>query len=124
MHRLRHQATATGRATQTTNAVAGFARFFPEAAPVRIPIQLARTPQPCDKTAANFTESSVIEFGTPREVLFACNAPLEFAEVLRLRNSDGSLDVEVSVVAVQYQPGKTIVAARFIEEVPNWIVKS
>jgi hypothetical protein len=25
---------------------------------------------------------------------------------------------------VQYHPGKTVVAARFRQEVPNWIVKS
>ena len=106
--------------------MAGLARFFPEATPVRIPVQLARTLQADDSSsgnAANFTESTVIEFGTPREVLFACNTPLEFADVLRLRNADGSLDIEASVVAVQYQPGKTVVAARFLGEVPNWIVK-
>ena len=120
---MAHQATATGR-TQHASAVAGLARFFPEASPVRIPVQLARTLQSGDSAAANFTESTVIEFGTPREVLFACNTPLEFADVLRLRNSDGSLDIEASVVAVQYQPGKTVVAARFRGEVPNWIVKS
>lgn len=68
-------------------------------------------------------ESTVIEFGTSREVLFACATPLEFADILRLRNSDGSLDTEASVVAVQYHPGKTIVAARFVTSVPNWIVK-
>jgi hypothetical protein len=125
---LAHQATATGRTPQHASAVAGLARFFPEATPVRIPVQLARTLQPGDsssvKPAANFTESTVIEFGTPREVLFACNTPLEFADVLRLRNSDGSLDIEASVVAVQYHPGTTVVAARFRGEVPNWIVKS
>lgn len=112
--------------------MAGLARFFPEASPVRIPVQMARTLQAevtdaspaANFTAAPFTESTVIEFGTPREVLFACHTPLEFADVLHLRNSDGSLDVEVSVVAVQYQPGQTIVAARFLREVPNWIVKS
>ena len=65
----------------------------------------------------------MIEFGTSREVLFACATPLEFADILRLRNSDGSLDTEASVVAVQYHPGKTIVAARFATSVPNWIVK-
>jgi len=69
-------------------------------------------------------ESTVIEFGTAREVLFACTMPLEFADVLRLRNSDGSLDTEASVVAVQYHPGATVVAARFLNSVPNWIVKS
>ena len=121
---MAHHATATGRAAQNASAVAGLARFFPEATPVRIPVQLARTLQPGDSSTANFTESTVIEFGTPREVLFACHTPLEFADVLRLRNSDGSLDIEASVVAVQYHPGTTVVAARFRGEVPNWIVKS
>jgi hypothetical protein len=73
---------------------------------------------------APFTESIAIEFGTPREVLFECTTALEFGDDLRLRNSDGSFDVIASVVAVQYLSGKTVVAARFREEVPNWIVKS
>jgi len=102
--------------------VANLARFFPEAAPVRIPVQLARNIESGE--AADFSESTVIEFGTPREVLFASKTPVEFADVLRVRNSDGSFDEEVRVVAVQYQPGKTIVAARFLDDVPNWIVKS
>jgi hypothetical protein len=122
---LAHQATATARTPQNASAVAGLARFFPESTPVRIPVQLARTLHPGEASSTtNFTESIVIEFGTPREVLFACNTPLEFADVLRLRNSDGSLDIEASVVAVQYHPGSTVVAARFRGEVPNWIVKS
>jgi len=104
-----------------TTMVAGLARFFPEAAPVRIPVQLARTQE---GAPATFLESTVIEFGTPREVLFECKTPLEFADIVRVRTSDGSLDVEVSIVAVQSQPGKTVVAARFQGEVPNWIVKS
>jgi hypothetical protein len=118
---LAQQATATGRTAQDATAVAGLARFFPEATPVRLPVQLARTLQAGEE--ASFTESTVIEFGTPREVFFACTTPLEFADVLRLRNSDGTLDVEVSVVAVQYHPGQSVVAARFLREVPNWIVK-
>src|SRR5689334_1504338 len=86
VERLAHQATATGRTPQNATAVAGLARFFPESTPVRIPVQLARTLQPGEASlAAHFTESIVIEFGTPREVLFACNTPLEFADVLRLR---------------------------------------
>jgi hypothetical protein len=120
---LAQPATAAARGAQGAGTVAGLARFFPEAAPVRIPVQLARGGQP-GSNARPFTESTVIEFGTPREVLFSCATPLEFADVLRLRNSDGSLDVEAAVVAVQYHPGKTVVAARFIGEVPNWIVKS
>ena len=120
---MAEQATAPVRAAaRDSSSVAALARFFPDSAPVRIPVKLARC---CGEplVAGNFIESSVIEFGTPREVLFACATPLEFADVVRLRNSDGSLDVQVSVVAVQYNPGKTVVAARFLSEVPNWIVK-
>jgi hypothetical protein len=105
--------------------VADLARFFPEAAPVRIPVQLTRKSgthevQPGE---LGLPENTVIEFGTAREVLFACTTPLEFADVLRLRNSDGSLDTEASVVALQYRPDVTVVAARFLTSVPNWIVK-
>jgi hypothetical protein len=127
--------TAKGRVRQGST-VADLARFFPEATPVRIPVVLTRSQQTTDNKPAgepglpesvlseNMSENTVIEFGTSREVLFACTTPLEFADVLRLRNSDGSLDTEASVVAVQYHPGATIVAARFLNAVPNWIVKS
>jgi hypothetical protein len=121
---LAQQATATARNAQSATIVAGLARFFPEASPVRMPVQLARILQGGEPASAHFAESVVIEFGTPREVLFECNTPLEFGDDLRLRNSDSSFDVAVSVVAVQYHPGKTVVAARFRGEVPNWIVKS
>ncbi len=115
-------ATAPSRRAQTST-VADLARFFPEATPVRIPVQFTRRNTSSGSQPGGVPESTVIEFGTSREVLFACTTPLEFADILRLRNSDGSLDTEASVVAVQYHPGKTIVAARFVTSVPNWIVK-
>ncbi|MGA6953042.1 MAG: hypothetical protein WBP98_13120 [Candidatus Sulfotelmatobacter sp.] len=124
-HRLAQQGTAASR-TAKTSTVAELARFFPEATPVRIPVQFTRSRNASNEnrpSAAPVEESTVIEFGTSREVLFACTTPLEFADVLRLRNSDGSLDTEAWVVAVQYHPGTTIVAARFLTSVPNWIVK-
>jgi hypothetical protein len=121
---LTHQATATAHNTHTGSTVAGLARFFPDASPVRMRFQLARIIPGSTLTAAPFTESIVAEFGTPREVLFECNTALEFGDDLRLRAPDSSFDVNASVVAVQYHTGKTVVAARFREEVPNWIVKS
>jgi hypothetical protein len=132
---LAHPGTALSRTPQNST-VAELARFFPEATPVRIPVQFtccqhanqSSEPNSAAKTSASaqeaVQENTVIEFGTSREVLFACTTPLEFADLLRLRNSDGSLDTEAAVVAVQYHPGKTIVAARFTHAVPNWIVKS
>jgi hypothetical protein len=97
--------------------VAELAKFFPAATPVRLPVRLTR----CGSEA--IAENTIIEFGTSREVLFACSQPLEFADRVRLENSDGSLNVEATVVAVQYHPGRTAVAARFTREVSNWIVK-
>jgi hypothetical protein len=122
---LAQSAAAPSRTTQTST-VAELARFFPEATPVRIPVQFTRRDCASNGSQPGATavqENTVIEFGTSREVLFACATPLEFADILRLRNSDGSLDTEASVVAVQYHPGKTIVATRFVTSVPNWIVK-
>lgn len=121
---MAQEATATARNGQTASRVTALARFFPDVSPVRMRVQLARIAPGGLPSAAPFSESIVIEFGTPREVLFACNTPLEFGEDLRLRNSDGSFDVISSVVAVQYDSDKTVVAARFQGEVPNWIVKS
>lgn len=119
------QGTARAR-SKPASLVADLARFFPEATPVRIPVSLTRH-NAVNATAATppaVPESTVIEFGTAREVLFACNTPLQFADIVRLCNSDGSLDTEAAVVAVQYHPAKTVVAARFVAAVPNWIVKS
>lgn len=111
--------TANARTAQETTT-AKLAKFFPDATPVRIPVQLTRVAG----QGKAFSESTVIEFGTPHEVLFASSLPLEFADTLQLRNSDGTLDAEACVVAVQYHAGRTAVAARFTKEVTNWIVKS
>jgi len=95
------------------------AQLFPGASPVRIPVRVT--------TAAagqrRLQEQTVIEFGTPQEVLFASNLPLEFEDRVRLVNSDGSLDARATVVAVRYHGGRKAVAARFVGEVGNWIIK-
>jgi hypothetical protein len=115
---LADQAPAIESSIQPT-VVARLARFFPHATPVRLPVRLFQG----TGAAATASETTVIEFGTAQEVLFASALPLEFAETLRLQNCDGSLDAEASVVAVQYDNGRTAVAARFVRDVPNWIVK-
>lgn len=119
---MAHSGAATGRAAYDANSVADLARFFPDAMPVRYPVQLTRIPE--ENGMTGFRESTVVEFATTRELLFVSKVPLEFGDQLKVRNSDGSLDEAASVVAVQYQPGKTLVAARFKRDVPNWIVKS
>ena len=120
--------------------VSRLARFFPEATPVRIPIKLSRTIANGngssngngngDLTAhehANenvFFQDTVIEFGTPQEVLFVLDRPLQFADRVLVESNDGTLHAEAFVVAVQYHLERTAVAVRFLKHVPNWIVKS
>lgn len=110
----------TGTAVAADSSTARLARFFPTATPVRIPVRLSRI----DEGRDNKFEHTVIEFGTSQEVLFSSKLPLEFADILQLQNSDGTLNAQACVVAVQYNSGHTAVAARFTQQVPNWIVKS
>ena len=110
------QSTAKRASESVVNRLA---KFFPAASPIRLPIKLTR-----DAGLQPTQEDTVIEFGTAHEIFFSSALPLEFAEKLRVRNSDGSLDVDVQVVAVQYHEGRLAVAARFIGDVSNWILKA
>lgn len=102
------------------SAVGRLARFFSDASPVRVPVNVSIR----DRGNAQQSEATVIEFGTPREALFGCRMPLEFADKVRLQNADESLDTDACVVAVHYHEGQAAVAARFVQEVKNWLVKS
>ena len=124
--------------------VSRLARFFPDATPVRIPIKLSRTIVSANgngngngNASANgdltahehesenvFFQDTVIEFGTPHEVLFTLDRPLQFADHVLVESHDGSLHAEAFVVAVQYHLERTAVAVRFLKHVSNWIVKS
>jgi len=128
-----NQATARAR---ESDIVSHLARFFPGATPVRIPIKLSRKTgngngngngdgdAGAHENKTVFFQDTVIEFGTPHEVLFVVDRPLEFADSVLVESKDGSLHAEASVVAVQYKPEWTVVAVRFLKPVPNWIVKS
>jgi hypothetical protein len=126
---------ATARALEP-DIVGRLARFFPDATPVRIPIKVSRNLGNGNGNGNGhghgdngphesvFFQETVIEFGTPREVLFVTSRPLEFADRVLIESNDGTLHAEASVVAVQYHPERTVVAVRFLKNVPNWIVKS
>src|ERR1700674_2333414 len=107
-------AAAPARESSTTK----LAKFFPNATPVRIPVRLTRLAN----GSKALMENTVIELGTPTEVLFASTLPLECGDTLRLRNADGTLQTEACVVAVQYNGGRTTVGPRFTGEGANWIV--
>jgi len=128
---------ATARAFES-DIVSRLARFFPDAIAVRIPIKLSRSHGHgngnghgeghgngnAPKPKAMFFQDTVIEYGTPREVLFVVERPLEFADHVLVESHDGSLCVEALVVAVQCHLERTAIAVRFLKPVSNWIVKS
>ena len=101
------------------SCVGKLAQLFPNASPVRIPVRITTVAT----GRRRLQEETVIEFGTSHEVLFASTLPLEFEDRVRLVNSDGSLDARATVVAVRYHGGRKAVAARFVGEVGNWIIK-
>jgi hypothetical protein len=95
------------------------AQLFPGASRTRISVRVSTL----GAGPRRLEENTVIEFGTPQEVLFTSTLPLEFEDHVRLVNSDGSLDAHATVVAVRYHNGGKAVAARFSVEVGNWIIK-
>jgi hypothetical protein len=118
-----HEAAIASRSARETS-VEKLAQFFPDAIAVRIPVRVTALGAHGSAAAGKpLEESTVIEFGTAREVLFASQLPLEFDERVHLENSDGSLQIAASVVAVQYHNGRTAVAARFTDHVRNWIIQ-
>jgi hypothetical protein len=95
------------------------AQLFPSASPLRLPVRVMAV----ETGRQSLQEKTVIEFGTSQEVLFASTLPLEFEDRVRVVNSDGSLDARAKVVAVRYHDGMKAVAARFVSQVENWIIK-
>jgi len=94
------------------------AQFFPDGTKVKMPVEVARLP------LGSETSKTVLEYGTSREVIFRCTLPMEFGDRVRLKNKDGSLDAEAEVTAVQIGKSETLVAVRFVTEIPNWIIKA
>ena len=118
-----HEAAIASRSTEES-LVGRLAQFFPDAIAVRIPVRVRSLGAHGSAAAGTpLEESTVIEYGTSQEVLFVSTLPLEFDDKVRLENSDGSLKIEGSVVAVQYQNGSTAVAARSVGPIRNWIIQ-
>lgn len=101
-----------------THEIDRLAQFFPDGTKVKMPVEVARLSLGAE------TMKTILEYGTSREVIFRCTLPVEFGDRVRLTNKDGSLDAEAEVTAVQIGKSETLVAVRFITEIPNWIIKA
>jgi len=86
------------------------ARFFPGAAPVRVPIQVTAL----RSGGAKLREATVLEFGGSLHAIFLSTLPLEFDDRVRVeRNSRVGAMADATVVAVQYHEGRKAVAVKF-----------
>jgi hypothetical protein len=114
---IQHGAIASPVEGET--CVEKLAHLFPSASPLRLPVRVMTM----GTGRQSLQEQTIIEFGTSQEVLFSSALPLEFEDRIRVVNSDGSLDASAKVVAVRYHDGAKAVAARFVGQVENWIIK-
>lgn len=105
---------------ERAECVAELARFFPGAMQVRIPVSVCKGRSAKGAPA----EQTVIEFGTAEEVFFVSDLSLDFEDIVRVRNADGSLDITAKIVAMHLYHDQMAVAAKFLEDVPNWIIKA
>jgi hypothetical protein len=105
---------------EPAECVEELARFFPGVMQVHIPVRVCKGRS--GKAAS--AEQTMIEFSTAEEILFVSGLPLDFEDIVRVRNADGSLDITAKIVAMHLYHDKMAIAAKFLEDVPNWIIKA
>ena len=112
---MQHLAEATLSSSES-GASAKLARFFPELQRVRTRAFLA-LPR---SGSASVRETVVVEFAAPGKAIFSSALPLEFGDRIRLANEAGN-QVEAKVIAVQFQDGRTAVAAQVLNGQFSWV---
>ena len=95
------------------------ARFFPQSAPVRIPVQVT-APR---GGSAHLKEATVVEFSGGDHAIFISTLPLEFGDRVKLEATMKGIFAEATVDAVQYHEGRKAVAVRFLNGHGDWVVR-
>jgi hypothetical protein len=95
-------------------------RFFPQARPVRIPVQVTSL----RAGGTRLREATVVEFGEAEYAIFLSTLPLEFDDHVRLEAVQEGRSADGTVVAVQYHEGRKAVAVRFSQGRCDWMTKT
>jgi hypothetical protein len=95
------------------------ARFFPQAVPVRIPVQV--TAQRANRN--ELREATVVEFSSADHAIFLSTLPLEFGDQVKLEATMRGSLAEATVDAVQYHEGRKAVAVKFSNGHNDWVVR-
>lgn len=108
--------TADITISPTESAASQLARFFPEVEAVRtrISITLSRV------GAGSVKDTVFVEFAGREKAIFSSTLPLEFGDKVRLANEAGK-QFEAKVIAVQYEDGRTAVAAQVLKGQFSWV---
>jgi hypothetical protein len=93
--------------------------FFPQAAPVRIPVQVTALRGGHTK----LREATVLEFAAADFAIFVSTLPLEFDDRVRLERSPKLRPADATVIAVQYHEGRKAVAVRFTQGPCEWVTQ-
>jgi hypothetical protein len=112
---VQHAAETTLKGTES-GASWLLSRFFPELERVHTPafLTLPRA------GSANVREIVLVEFAAFEKVIFSSALPLEFGDRIVLANKAGT-HVEGKVIAVQFQGGRTAVAAQVLNGQFSWV---
>ena len=96
------------------------ARFFPDSAAVRVPVQVTAL----RGGGAKLREATVLEFGGAQHAIFLSTLPLEFEDHVRVqRDARAGTAAEATVVAVQYHEGRKAVAVKFTQGLCDWVMQ-
>jgi hypothetical protein len=93
------------------------ARFFPQAAPVRVPVQVTALRGGHTK----LREATLLEFAAADVAIFVSTLPLEFDDRVRLERNPKARAADATVIAVQYHEGRKAVAVRFTLGPCEWV---
>jgi hypothetical protein len=96
------------------------ARFFPDATPIRVPVQVTAL----RGGRAKLREAAILEYGDGQHAIFVSTLPLEFEDRLRIeRDARRGANAFAVVVAVQYHEGRKAVAVKFTEGQCAWVMQ-
>jgi hypothetical protein len=103
---------------EAQGCVEQLARFFPQALPVRLRVQVGAVRSGSTKPK----EAVTVEFAAPDCAIFASTLPLEFDDRVRLEREGKSRKAEATVIAVQYHAGRKAVAVKFTQGPCEWVM--
>jgi hypothetical protein len=95
------------------------ARFFPQASPARLQVQVTAI----RSGNAKLRERATIEFAAVDCAIFASTLPLEFDDRVRLERDGKFRNTDAIVIAVQYHAGRKAVAVKFTQGPCNWVTQ-